>query len=969
MRKLFTLVLCILAFAFATAQNNEIKSYTLKNGMNVLLCEDHGKAQIYGAVCVHAGSKNDPTDNTGMAHYLEHIMFKGTDQIGTLDWNSEKKCLDEISNLYDKLHDIKDENERNSILLNINKLSNEATQYAIPNEVDVILSKMGGKDVNAFTGNDFTVYHNSFPSNQLKKWLLVYKERFRNPIFRLFQTELETVYEEYNMYQDEPMSVFMEDALAAFFGNHPYGRPVIGYPEHLKNPQPSAMQKFFNTYYHPQNMTLVLVGDFMANDILPLLEETLGTLVNEGEFVDPQLAADNKRMNTHLNMPIEQISSPKVISVKETPVKMGVLGYHVPGDNTPDALYLDIISSLLNNESGTGLLDQLSQQHKLLMAYGLNYSMLESGAFAVLYVPKILGQSHEDAEKLVLDVIDSLRKGQFSDELFEAVKMDYLINYLQDMESLEDKFEVLLDMVMSEQSPEEYYKEEEMIRQLSKKDIARVAQKYFADNYMSFRSSMGKKEVTKLEKPNWKPIVAQNSDVSSEFAREIEQMPTTDIKPQKIDFNTQVQKVAINDKYTLYASPNPYNDIFTLNIRFNIGTATDPMLSEVLQYVSMQGSKLHDYSYNEFQLKLQELGASMEMFATESQTYISISGFDQDMEQILALCAEKVLFPGNDESQLKIMIEERISENKMFKDNASSWGRALLSYAMYGENSEYIARPSLKEMKKWDGKTLLQHFAQILNYNGEVTYVGNLNPQDVAGFFYFVFPLSDDVRVEKERVIQLKTVDKPIILLASNKKFLQSNIYFYIPTEDIFKDDIHASCIYNEYMSGSMAGVIFQEIRELRSLGYSAFANFSYSPTHLRKAFLWGFLGTQSDKTIEGCQAMSDLLLHFPNKPEKFEMAKTSRLQMNAANYIDFREIPAVVISWEKQGYNQDPREEAMEKLSAISYENLNDFHQKFINNRPMVITIAGDKKRIDMKKLSTMGTIKELSIKDLMTP
>ena len=197
MKRFFLFSFCFLLSISLFAQHADFQRLRLSNGLDVVLCEDHSQPIIYGAMCVHVGAKNDPADNTGMAHYLEHLMFKGTNQIGTIDWDAEKVYLDSIDVLYDKVHEITDEAQRNEILLKINQLSNKATEYAIPNEVDVILSKMGGEGVNAFTSNDVTCYHNSFPSNQLEKWLKVYAERFRYPVFRLFQSELEAVYEEY----------------------------------------------------------------------------------------------------------------------------------------------------------------------------------------------------------------------------------------------------------------------------------------------------------------------------------------------------------------------------------------------------------------------------------------------------------------------------------------------------------------------------------------------------------------------------------------------------------------------------------------------------------------------------------------------------------------------------------------------------------------------------------------------------
>ena len=258
------------------AQNLNVETYHLDNGLKVVLCEDHSTATVYGTVFVHAGSKNDPLDATGMAHYFEHIMFKGTDKIGTTNWEKERVYLDSIDIMYDKLHETDIPEERESIQKKINELSLASADYAIPNEVDLILKRMGGTNLNAGTSFDYTVYYNSFPSNQIEKWMDVYVERFRNPVFRLFQSELETVYEEKNMYSDSPVSAFSEMMYKECFGEHPYGRPIVGLTEHLKNPQTSKMREFFNTYYVANNMTLILVGDFDTEEIKPMVEDKFG---------------------------------------------------------------------------------------------------------------------------------------------------------------------------------------------------------------------------------------------------------------------------------------------------------------------------------------------------------------------------------------------------------------------------------------------------------------------------------------------------------------------------------------------------------------------------------------------------------------------------------------------------------------------------------------------------------------------
>ena len=962
MKRIFSLLLFFL-FAFClSAQQPKITSIVLKNKMEVLMCEDHSQPKIYGAICVHAGSKNDPLDNTGMAHYLEHIMFKGTDQIGTTDWKAEKVYLDSISLLYDQIHEEKDASIRNKTMMKINELSNKATEYAIPNEVDVILSKMGGEGINAFTSNDVTVYHNKFPSNQLEKWLLVYKERFRNPIFRLFQSELEAVYEEYNMYSDEPMSVFMEDALKAAYGEHPYGRPVIGYPEHLKNPQPSAMQKFFNTYYQPSNMTLVLVGDFNAAAIQPLLERTIGTLRNEAA---PASAADKAiKTTTLLNQPIQPFKGHQVVTVSETPVKVGVVGFQTVGANQPDALLLDVMSGLLNNDSGTGLLDELSQKNKLLVAQGFNYGMLESGVFACFYVPKIIGQSHDDAEALVMNVIDRLKKGDYGDDLFEAVKMDYLREYEESMENLEREFYNVLEITINGLAPEDFYKKADIIRNLKKEDLTALAQKYFGDDMLSFRSNMGSKKFEKLKKPAWKPIVAKNAGESSEFAKGIENLPVKDLERQHFDFKKDVQIIPINDSYTLCAAQNPTNDIFTLNLIFNYGEINDPALDYAAEYFSQQGSK--ELDYNKLQLSLQKMGAAMDVYSDNENLTIAISGFDKDLEKILNICSTKILNPSNDETVLESIIEERKSEIQTMKSDASSWGSALFDYARYGQNSPSLNTPSLKEIKQFTGTQLLKIFKTAIGYNADITFVGNVDPREVAAMLQKTGILLAKPQTQPKPFLKLKTYDEPTIFIASNKKFLQSNIYFYNTGRMFDKDKWPVCMAYNEYMGGSMAGIIFQEIRELRSLGYSAYGACSYDRLLRNPSYIIGYLGTQADKTLDGCAAMTELLVNFPEKPEKFDLAKTSLLQQRS--YVSFRGLPGYVLNLREMGYSYDPREETNKKIEELSFEDMHAFFKEYLKNNNMVITIAGDKKRIDLKELRKLGKVVELKYNDFVT-
>lgn len=1010
------LIFCVL-FSFAQKGKLEVKVARLDNGMKVMLCEDHSKSEIYGGVCVHAGSKNDPAEATGMAHYLEHMMFKGTDKIGTLDWNAEKPLIDEIAALYDQLSLSKDEKEKKKILKSLNKLSAEAAQYAIPNEVDAILGQIGSTDVNAFTNNDFTVYHNIFPSGELEKWAAIYAERFRAPVFRLFQSELEAVYEEYNMYSDDPFSVYNEDVMAAVFKDHPYGIPIIGYPEHIKNPSMSKMYSFFHTYYVPRNMTLILVGNFKSDVALKTLNKiwcgkskevemrksvelrkddvrVTATPTSRAEaeqranLNSVKFSSDKEVKQSKRNMSIPVLKGQQVITTSQTPIKIGTLCYQTVPDKNIDALLLDLCADILNNNFSTGLCDKLVNDNKLYAFSAYNYSMSDAGNFFMMYCPKMDGQTHEEAEKLIMENVEKLKKGEFSDKLFEAVKMNSLKEQQEVLESIESKFYLVLSLDMENKSVDAYQKDIQRLEKLTKKELVEIANKYFNENVLIYRSNVGSKKTKTIEKPSWKPIPSHNTDKQSDFAKSLDKYNSEPSKIQKINFEKDVTIIPINNVFDLYAAKNPCNDIFSLDLIFKHGTYQNPVLGTAVDYFNLQGTQ--DKSFEDFSLALQCLGADMSLYTDDNNLVISIEGFEKDFDKIIELCTEKLYKTANDKSKLNILVEEHVNNMQVMKEDCSAMGRVLYNYALYGKNSPYLQEPSTEQIKKYNGEELLEMIGKAMDSEGYVTYVGNHDALAVMQSIQQHFKLyntdfkkknkfsaglnkeapnqgSVEKDSKKNKVRPVKNYQEPEIFVLHNSKFIQSNIYFYIPSKTVDDENKVRAKMFNEYYNGGMNGVIFQNIRELRSLGYSAFGYFSYDILNRRNAYTMGFLGTQSDKTIDGITAMSELLKTFQLKQEKFETAKLSLVKQYEAEYINFRDIPQQVYLWSLEGFESDPRSNLTTRTLGLKSNNITEFFNNYIGNRPMVITIAGNMNRIKKKQLEKFGKVTFLNYSDIL--
>ena len=949
MKKLILTFAIVLSVSFLYAQQN-VKTIYLDNGLKVVMCEEHSAPKVFGAVYVHAGSKNDPLDATGMAHYFEHIMFKGTDKIGTINWEAEKVYLDSIDIMYDKLHETTDVEARTAIQKKINELSLASTEYAIPNEVDVILTKMGGTGLNAGTAYDQTMYFNAFPSNQIEKWMDVYVERFRNPVFRLFQSELETVYEEKNMYGDGPINAFQERMFKEVFGDHPYGRPVIGLTEHLKNPQTSKMREFYNTYYVANNMTLILVGDINIEEIEPIIAEKFGVW-RSGEIpAQPEFT-------------LPTFNGPTIKKVRMTPIKVGVLAWRGVKVSDPDYLPLSIACDIFSNGE-TGIMDKDMLDGKIMMAMLLPLSLEDHGANIIIYVPQIIGQSHEEAEEIVFESVNKLKNGEFSDDLFEAIRAKTLKERIQSTEGIAALSELFLELEQRNMTYDDYLAETERVKNITKDEIIAIANKYFSNDYLSVRSKMGFPAKDKVDKPDWKPIEAKNTEAKSDFAKMIEAEEVKEVTPQVIEFGKDVEITKVNDCYTMFSTKNPYNDIFNLTISYNYGTLDNPDLERAINYWSMLGTD--KMTFEQLGLELQSLGASISLNAYLNNNTVKIEGFEKDFDRIMALCEDVLLNPANDENKIKIIADAEKMDEQTLKEDASEWAQALRQYALYGDQSLYLRRTPLKQWRKRTGEELLNEVKKAHYYSGDIYFSGNIDNQDVIKTLEKYNIVKNNVVKAPRKVKVEKNFTDNQVFIAHNKKFRQSNIYMHVPSVTLDKKDQAVSQVFNKYFGTDMYSIVFQEIREFRSLGYTAYGYYTYDVLNRKPGYLFTFLGTQSDKTNEGIEALRGLITDMPERMEKFNASKDALIMSRASNYVGFRDIPESVCTWVEQGYDHDPRLEITEIIRNTEYKDVYDFYKRNVADRPIIIMMSGNKKQIDVKALEKYGTVKELKYKEI---
>ena len=925
----------------------KVKEYRLENGLTVWLNEDHSQPKVFGAVVVKAGAKDCP--DTGIAHYFEHMMFKGTDRIGTLDYESEKVLLDSIAMKYDELAMTEDTAARARLQKEINELSIRSSEYVIPNEFNRLINRFGGSGLNAATSYDATIYFNTFSPQYMVQWAEINSERLINPVFRLFQSELETVYEEKNMYGDFIGGQVMDTLMARYFGPHPYAYPIIGSTKNLKNPRLTEMHKFFEDYYVASNMALILSGDFDAQQVMPILEKAFSRIRsgNAPKQEKVMLPPFNGRETMKVKFPIPFIKA------------MG-LGFRGVSANHEDQVALNIAVNLLNNANGTGYLDKLMVEHKLMGALAINESMNEAGILAVAIMPKLLIQSYSSAEKMVWDEINRVKNGDFSDEMFNSLKLEQKRQYASSLENIDSRATVMMNLFSQGKSWNDYLNEVARIESITKEDVVRVAQKYFSNNYLCVTKSTGKYPKDNLPKPAFSPVVPRNADASSSYAKQLEKIPEQQVAPRIIDFEKDVKTSKLTPLVTLYTTPNPLNDIFTLNISYGIGALEQPELMQLTNYLQLLGTE--SLSFEQFRSRLQSIGSTLAFDVTPDAFVMKVTGFDNHIDETMELVGDFIRHAKADDKKLRQIVDDaKVSEKAFFKsgDNVAS---ALLEQVKYGDQSRYLRKLSLSQIKKLKGKDMLAIYDKVRSVQCDLHYCGTLPVEKVIGTIRQHLPLErTTIASNSPYYRELKQYDRPTVFFIDMPDMAQSIVYGYVkgdPVDD--KASRHASQLFSVYFGGDMSSLMFQEIREFRSFAYRTSGRYQL-PNHAHKGTAGSFtamLSTQSDKTLDALGVLDSLIREMPLKPERVEAVKQTLVNRINNDYPPFRNLSEKVASARMEGFDRDPAEEFLRDIATMDMQDISRFYQEQISGRPVVYVITGNRKHIDMKKLAEYGTI-----------
>ncbi len=928
----------------------QVHTHVLANGLTVMVSVQRERPEVFGAVVVRTGARNDPPDDTGMAHYLEHMLFKGTQRLGTTDWAAEAPLQVQLEVLYDRKRaapaDAQAEIDR-EIAATVQK----TYAYAVPNELDQLLGELGGTGINAFTTYDETVYHNTFPASQVDAWLDLYAERFRDPVFRLFPTELEAVYEEKNSAIDVTGYELFRSFMRGAFPDHPYGRnDILGEVEHLKRPSLRAMRTYFERYYVPSNMALVLAGDVDVAVVLPKIEAAFGTWQPGPDPAPPEYA-------------IAPFARDQRLRTRSTPVRVGAIAYRTVPESHPDYPALLVARRLLTNDQRTGLIDRLADDGRLLYAMYIPAELVDTNLDVVAYLPRLISQTFRGAERLVTRQFQRIRDGDFDDRSFLALKAGLLVAETTRWESNRERALAMARAFVVHGSWDGHKTQLQRLAAVTRADVQRVAATYFGEQRLVVRSRAGYPKKVRLNKPSVPPVTP--SGAHSQYFSQQRARPRPAARVPFVEPTRVIHGMQLREDVHLQVNTNPQNDLYHLELRFGSGTDDLRQVELLAEYLPRIGSTR--FPGAALRQRLFELSTTLTASAELDRLVVRLQGPQEHMEAALTVLGDLMAAPEAERRPLRQLRRETWALRRYARKNPSSVGKALRDYVLYGDNAPERRSLGPGGARRTSPSALLAAWKSVQQHALQIGYVGRASPDAVASAVARRLPLPPATKPAVADVVYPRQVpSETTVYFIPRRDAVQTQLWFAVEGDPLQPHEHAAADAFSEYFGGSMAGLVFQEVREFRALAYAAHARYIRDRSPEQRGMLLGHVACQADKTFDALDVMVELITDMPARSDRLELVRSTLLRSQETASPSFRDVQSRVREWQRMGYADDPRRELVPAYERLEFADIVAFYRKHLAGRPLAIMVVGDPRKASPEKLRKYGKLVRLRERQL---
>ena len=931
----------------------QTRIYTLDNGLKVFLSVNKEKPRIQTYIAVRTGSKNDPAETTGLAHYLEHLMFKGTKQFGTTNPAAEAPLLDEIEQRYEAYRKLTDPEARKQAYHEIDSVSQVAAQYFIPNEYDKLMAAIGAEGTNAYTSNDVTCYTEDIPSNEIDNWAKIQADRFQNMVIRGFHTELEAVYEEYNIGLTSDSRKLFATLCKMLWPNHPYGlQTTIGTQEHLKNPSITNIKNYFNKWYRPNNVAICMAGDFDPDKTIAIIDKYFSSWQPGADVRQPTFA------------PLPVLTQPKDTTIVGPEAERVWVAWRAEQANSLQADTLQLMEDVLSN-GRAGLFDlDLNQTMKVQSAAGGTELLRDHGAFLLLGTPN-QGQSLEEVRSLMLAEIDKLKKGDFPENLLPSIINNKKRSYYQRLESNEGRADMFVDAFINEVDWQQEVGRIDRISKITKQELVAFANKFFTEGYVTVFKTQGVDSLQKkIDKPAITPIPT-NREMMSQFVKDIQHSQVEPIQPRFVDFKNDMTFAKTKTRLPLRYVKNNENGLFQLNYRFEFGRKADNRYSVATDYLDYIGTD--KYTAAQISQKFYELGCDFYVGEGSDNIYIRLMGLSENMPAALAFAEEVMHNLKVDKEAYNQLVSQVLKRRDDAKKNQRNYFSQLCNYGIYGPRNFGSDVLSEQQLKNTDPQVFVDLLKNLTSYQHSVEYYGPMSIDEVSAIVSKTHKLPKKLKA----VPQNKEYDRQ--LAVNNEVWIApydaKNIYMRMIHDEHRSWNIDESAVqsvFNEYFGGGMNGVVFQELREARGLAYNAAAWYSRPSKKGQYENYFTHIITQNDKMMDCINQFHTILNEMPASENAFKIAKDALTKQLASLRVTKMGIINRWNSMQDLGLDFDLNEKIYNDLEKVTLQDMVNFEKTNMANKPYRYVILGDEKQLDMESLEKIGPVRHLSTEEV---
>ena len=942
-------------YKYQTVEGDLTKAriYTLDNGLKVYLSVNKEEPRIQTYIAVRTGSKNDPAETTGLAHYLEHLMFKGTKQFGTSNAEAEAPYLEEIKQRYEAYRKLTDPEARKQAYHEIDSVSQLAAQYNIPNEYDKLMAAIGAQGTNAYTSNDVTCYTEDIPANEIENWAKIQSDRFQNMVVRGFHTELEAVYEEYNIGLSSDMRKLFATISKMAWPTHPYGtQTTIGTQEHLKNPSIVNIENYFNKWYVPNNVAICMSGDLDPDQTIAIIDKYFAGWKPGADVRQPVFA------------PLPPLTAPQDTTIVGQEAEQIWVAWRADRANSLQADTLELMEDVLSN-GRAGLFDlNLNQTMKVQRASAGAELLHDMGGFLLMGSPK-QGQSLDEVKALMFGEIEKLKKGDFPDNLLPSIINNKKRQYYTALEHNTRRADMFVDAFINEVEWAQEVGKIDRISKITKQEIVDFANRFFTDSYVAVYKKQGIDSLQKkIDKPAITAIPA-NRDMMSQFVKDIQNSHVAPIQPKFVNFATDLTFAETKSKLPMRHVQSKESGLFELRFYYDFGQEADNRYRVVSEYLNYLGTD--KLSNTELKQRFYELACDYHISVGTDKLALSLWGLSENMSAALTLLEDLMQNVKVDKEAYAQLVDKTIKQRADAKKDQRRYFTTLCQYGIYGQRNPSTDMLSEQQLKDTDPQVFVDLLRGLKNYQHAVEYNGPLSVGEVSAIVSKIHKTPKRLNAVPENhpyVFQPATQNETWLAPYDAK-----NIYmrmYHNEGRDWNPDEAATIAVFNEYFGGGMNGVVFQEMREARGLAYNASARYARPGKTGEKEYYYTHIITQNDKMMDCIREFHNILNTLPASENAFQIAKEGLIKQLASLRITKMGIIDRWHTMKDLGLDSDINQKIYETLPALQLKDIVNFEKQNMADKAYRYLILGDEANLDMESLGKIAPVRRLTTEEV---